>query len=127
MATDDQSLRPAPSQASDAATLPGASVRGILCAKCEHLNPAGRHHCEYCKASLLIACKFCGQRNSRVDVRCAKCGHRLHRSPWRKWQRWLVAGHSRITWHQVVLLVVAVYVGYRVIVKIAEYNALPPM
>ena len=53
------------------------SGRGILCAKCEHLNPAGLEKCETCQAHLFVFCTYCGTRNGRVLTRCTKCRRRL--------------------------------------------------
>ena len=58
--------------------------RGVLCAKCEHLNPPQMNECETCGAHLFLACKECGEGNERVRTRCVKCGRRLHRSLWQR-------------------------------------------
>lgn len=54
--------------------------KGVLCAKCEHLNPPESNECETCGAHLFLACKQCGEGNERVRTQCVRCGHRLHRS-----------------------------------------------
>ena len=56
---------------------PSPSGRGVLCAKCEHLNPEGLEKCETCQAHLFIFCSYCGSKNGRVLARCRKCRRRL--------------------------------------------------
>ena len=62
---------------SDDAAIQNISGRGILCAKCEHLNPVGLEKCETCQAHLFVFCTYCGTRNGRVLTRCTKCRRRL--------------------------------------------------
>lgn len=57
-----------------------AADRGLLCARCEHLNPATLEKCESCGSHLFIFCGRCNTRNQRVHSRCVKCNRRLHRS-----------------------------------------------
>ena len=52
--------------------------RGVLCAKCEHLNPPQSSICNRCGAHLFLTCKACGQSNLRVLTRCTACNKRLH-------------------------------------------------
>ena len=59
---------------------PAAAQRGLLCAVCEHLNPAGLDKCEECSSHLFIFCARCGAKNQRVHSRCIQCNRRLHRS-----------------------------------------------
>ncbi len=54
------------------------SERGILCARCEHLNPLDKDRCESCKAHLYVMCHRCGEKNPRVHSRCKSCRRRLH-------------------------------------------------
>jgi hypothetical protein len=54
--------------------------RGVLCHKCEHLNPLGLTECERCGRGLFAACPKCRQQNQRGLSRCPKCQHHLHRS-----------------------------------------------
>ena len=54
--------------------------RGVLCQKCEHLNPADLEFCEQCDAELYINCGRCNHRNLRVLARCERCRRRLQRS-----------------------------------------------
>jgi ribosomal protein L40E len=54
--------------------------RGVLCAKCEHLNPLDVERCEYCQGHLFVVCKDCEHKNPRVLAKCGKCGRSLHRT-----------------------------------------------
>lgn len=56
-----------------------ASQRGVLCIKCEHLNPPDIENCEECGAHLYVNCQECQTKNSRVSARCSHCGRRLHK------------------------------------------------
>lgn len=101
-------------------------VKGVLCAKCEHLNPPGTNECRFCGAHLYVTCHACGVRNPRVNARCSECHHSMHRSLFKKWYRKFAPKKSRYKpWH-FVLLAGAVYVTYRVIVHLAEFSAATP-
>ncbi len=50
--------------------------RGVLCAKCEHLNPLGIEQCETCQAPLYVSCPKCGHRNPAVLDHCLECKRR---------------------------------------------------
>ncbi len=58
---------------------PGKSARGVLCVKCEHLNPLAVENCEICDGHLYIKCNECGAKNPRVGARCVECQRRLHK------------------------------------------------
>lgn len=53
--------------------------RGVLCIKCEHLNPPDIEACEDCGAHLFVNCQECQTKNPRVSARCSHCGRRLHK------------------------------------------------
>ena len=72
---DPQSVEPA-SVAVDRAK----NQRGVLCAKCDHLNYLGQDACEKCGGDLYVECRRCGKRNLRVYTRCQHCRRRLHGS-----------------------------------------------
>ncbi|HTI69321.1 MAG TPA: zinc ribbon domain-containing protein [Candidatus Limnocylindria bacterium] len=65
----------APEKVEEAADPSGE--RGVLCPKCEHLNPADLELCEICNAKLSTICSYCGTKNGRVLTRCRKCRRRL--------------------------------------------------
>lgn len=107
-----------------------SSGKAVLCAKCEHLNPAERRECGACGSRLYVTCRRCGESNQRVASRCTSCGHRLHRS-WlksrlKKLEKKVFGRRPKITLWQIILLVVAVYATYKIIIRIVEYEAPPP-
>lgn len=59
---------------------------GVLCVKCEHLNPADQEKCAACDAHLHVFCARCGHRNARVHSRCEKCNRKLHRTVRERWK-----------------------------------------
>ena len=99
----------------------GASTsrRGVLCAKCEHLNPAHLNECETCGAHLFLVCKECGEGNERVRTRCRSCGRRLHRS-WFQRSRKKVSGRgSRLMIAKVVLFCFGLLLVYGLLVLVS--------
>jgi hypothetical protein len=104
----------------------GENSRPLICAKCEHPNPKGRNTCSECGAHLHIVCHFCGHRNERIASHCVECGKRLHRTLWRRLEKRLFRGGSKLTVWQIVMLVIAVYIAYKVIIKLVELPSQPP-
>lgn len=105
---------------------PVGTSKGVLCAKCEHLNPPGTSECTFCGAHLYVTCHACGARNSRVNARCSECHKSMHRSLWKKWSRKLAPKKSRYkVWH-FVLLSIAVFITYKLIVRLAEFQSSTP-
>jgi ribosomal protein L40E len=98
----------------------GQRPEKLQCAKCHAENPRHRNTCSACGAHLHILCHQCGHRNPRVANECAQCGKRLHRGLVRRIERRLFKLKPGMTVFQVVLLVVAVYVAYVILVKLAE-------
>ncbi len=105
-----------PANATDKAT----AEAGVVCAKCEQLNPVGSKLCSYCGAHLFVTCHRCGHRNQRILAECTKCGSRLHRSAWRHWHKRLFSEHSKFTPVHVVLILIVTLVAYLIIVKVAN-------
>src|SRR5262245_46130117 len=83
------------------------AVENLICAKCDQPNPKNHNVCSRCGAHLHIVCHFCGHRNARIALHCVDCGKRLHRSIWRKLEKKLFRGGSKLTLWQIILLVVA--------------------
>jgi len=54
-------------------------ARGVLCVKCEHLNPISREECEVCRAHLWVNCRECGAKNRRINIHCDECKRRMHK------------------------------------------------
>jgi predicted amidophosphoribosyltransferase len=93
------------------------ATKGVLCAKCDHLNPGGSTACEYCRSALFEHCRHCGKTVRRTAHRCEFCGHHTRPKARRHSRLWRLAftGWRRITLWQVALLVVAVYVAYKLV------------
>jgi uncharacterized paraquat-inducible protein A len=98
------------------------TTTGVLCAKCEHLNPASAELCEKCGAHLYIACTHCGRKNKRVDARCYHCHHRLHHSKFHRLKRKLIPKNWKSLVWQAILLLVASFIVYKIVVMIANYS-----
>jgi predicted amidophosphoribosyltransferase len=101
---------------------PVDTSKGVLCAKCDHLNLSGSVTCEYCHSALFEPCRHCGKTVRRTAHRCEFCGH--HTQPKSKrhsrlWRQIFRGGH-RITLWQMALWVVAVYCAYRVVVIFSQ-------
>jgi hypothetical protein len=92
------------------------SSRAVLCAKCEHLNPHGMNVCERCRAHLHVVCHNCGQRNERVRTRCLECNHNLHRSGFGRLIRSFFGKDRKMSVIQTTLLIVAILIGFAMIV-----------
>lgn len=54
-------------------SIPRRTGRGVLCGRCEHLNPLGLEACEDCHTPLFAPCPKCGHRNPRVLDHCENC------------------------------------------------------
>jgi hypothetical protein len=76
---DDQGENASQKLSSERSSRTAKTVRGVLCVKCEHLNPLGVDLCETCKTHLFVNCLECGTKNSRVSPRCSDCGRRMHK------------------------------------------------
>lgn len=103
-----------------------SSPEGIVCAKCRHFNGKGRNVCESCGAHLHVVCHHCGQRNSRSQSQCSECGHRLHRSRARRALRGFLPKRSNDLVLQIVLIVIAILIGYALIHLLGNYRAPAP-
>lgn len=101
---------------------PNDAGRGVLCPKCDHLNPPASTACEYCRAALYEPCQNCGKTVRRTAYRCEFCGRRLRPKPTRHSRLWrqFFGGARRITLWQVALLVVAVYCAYRLALTLSQ-------
>lgn len=95
------------------------SKRGLLCPKCEHLNPLGLDKCEYCQSHLFIVCKKCGTTNQRALSRCTSCRQAFHSVDAPRWLKKLKGQAFGITWRQALVIAVVAVVTYFVITKLA--------
>ena len=104
----------------------GRHSKEVRCTKCGTTNPGAYNSCGQCGARLYIVCHECGYSNERGSHRCEHCSQRLHRSWWKRVRVLVFGARPKITLWQLVLLAVSVYVGYKLIVYLAEYRAPPP-
>ncbi len=95
-------------------------AKGVLCPKCEHLNPRGLDKCEFCSTHLYIACPKCSARIGRVEPRCPECGNRIRLTPMQKFKHTVRKKLTRMNLLQVALLIGSVYVAWKVIVYLAD-------
>jgi hypothetical protein len=95
--------------------------RGILCAKCEHVNRLGDTNCGICGAHLYINCHACGTQNQRVNIRCSECKRSMHRSIFDADGKSKSFKKTRYKAWQFILLMIVVYVVYKIIVILSEY------
>lgn len=101
---------------------PSRKGRGVLCAKCEHLNAPGRGTCSRCGGHLYVSCHDCGARNERIRSRCTSCGRRMHRSFMEKYFRRVSKNTRHVTPLQVVLFIVALGIVFAVIVFAGSFS-----
>lgn len=107
-------------------TKSSSSPDGVVCAKCRHPNGRGRNVCESCGAHLHVVCHHCGQRNSRSSAECSECGHKLHRSRGKHVLRGLLPKRSNQLALQILLMIVAIILGYLLIHTLSNYHAPQP-
>ena len=103
----------------DTATLlvqPGA--KGVLCAKCNHLNRVSASKCSRCEAHLYVKCNDCGTHTERVHTCCQSCGRRLHKSFFEKMNGRMFRQNARVTPLQVVLLLIFACVAFYCVMMI---------
>src|SRR5262249_39499080 len=96
------------------------SSRSIRCPKCRETNPPGRNTCQSCGSHLFVSCRDCGERNPRSRSRCSACGRRLHRPWFQKILTRKLGKSVKVTPLQLIFLVVAVAIGYKVIIFFIE-------
>lgn len=94
--------------------------RGVLCAKCNHVNPPGRTLCNRCGSHLFITCNDCGHQSERSVTRCRKCGRRLHRSALQKLGVRFFGKSMKPSLTAVLLFIAGVAIAFGIIVFVAE-------
>ncbi|MCF7668894.1 MAG: hypothetical protein K9N48_03855 [Verrucomicrobia bacterium] len=92
--------------------------KGILCAKCEHLNRRGTETCRRCGSALYITCKHCKTKNPRVTTKCSNCKHSLHRSRRNRFLRKWMPKRQRKVAGQVALGVAVGFIVYKIIILV---------
>lgn len=96
--------------------------KGVLCAKCEHLNPPSLGTCERCHSHLFVTCGDCGTRNERVRTRCSDCGRKLHRSLWQRIGRRTFGRPTGVTPTAVFFFLAGVAIVFGIIVLISNIS-----
>jgi hypothetical protein len=127
--TSEKNDSPAPVATASGETttlLNKSGAKGILCAKCSHVNRAGSTKCSRCESHLHIKCNDCGTRNERFHTRCQTCGRRLHRSFFEKLGAGGFKRQTRVTPLQIVLLLIFAAVAFYCVV-IMQHVQLPPV
>ncbi len=95
---------------------------GVLCAKCDHLNPPGSTECDHCHARLFRVCSKCGQSYQDALSRCPHCGTRPGRLSRRKGNIHPAAQSFNMWWVYAVALLFALAVCYKVFQKVGNLN-----
>ena len=95
---------------------------GVLCAKCEHLNPPGSTTCESCQASLFRTCPKCGKPYQQAYSRCIHCGNRDHHASPRRHGRRSLTPPNRLWWAYAAVLLALLALFYKVFQKVGNMN-----
>jgi hypothetical protein len=120
MTSDNKSVPDAVAVESDTA-IARKSSRGILCAKCEHVNSAGSTKCSRCGSHLHIKCHDCGVVNERTISTCKSCGRRLHKNVFQKMTARVGGGGvARVKPMHIALFVVVVTVITYVVISLTQ-------
>ena len=106
----------------DGAEIAEQTDRGVLCAKCEHINPRKLSSCERCSAHLYVTCVDCGHRNERGFTRCKECGRRLHRRLGERLVRRIVGPNFAIKPLHVLIFCAGIALVFGVIVFVANIH-----
>ena len=109
MSQDNESVSGVPTS-SDTTQTSRKSAKGILCAKCEHVNKAGATTCSVCRAHLHVKCNDCGAVNERALNHCRTCGRNLHRTALQRFATRLARTRTKIKplWLLLLLAVVGI-------------------
>lgn len=118
----DNKLVSAVPTATDTTQTSRKSAKGILCAKCEHVNQAGATTCSVCRAHLHIKCNDCGTVNERVLGTCRNCGRKLHRNALQRLASRLSRSRTQIKPIPVLLLIAVAGAIFYLVVKLTEFQ-----
>jgi hypothetical protein len=106
--------------ASDTTQTSKKSTKGVLCAKCEHVNKPGSTTCSVCRSHLHVKCKDCGAINERVLTTCRSCGRKLHRNAFQKLTATLSRSRSQFKPSFVILLLIIVAVVFYMVITLTH-------
>ena len=110
------------SSSADVNAAPPATDGGEVCGKCGHENKAHASKCAECDSHLHIVCHQCGHRNLRTVTACVECGKHLHQGFAQRLMKRVFRRSPDIAPFQIGFLILAVYLGYRLIIWISQYN-----
>jgi hypothetical protein len=119
MSLDNNQVSGVPT-ASDTTQTPRSTAKGILCAKCQHVNRPGSTTCSVCNSHLHIKCNDCGAVNERAIDSCRICGRSLHRSAARRLLSRLSTKRNRIKPTFILLMFAVVGVIFFLVVKVTQ-------
>jgi len=119
MSPDNKPVSAVPT-ASDTTQTSKKSAKGILCAKCEHVNKAGSTTCSRCRAHLHIKCNDCGTVNERALNHCRNCGRNLHRTTLQRFASKLDRSRAKIKPLPVLLLFMVTGIIFYLVVKVTQ-------
>jgi hypothetical protein len=122
MILDKDDLPAPPPRPGGTTSLANRTDKGILCAKCNHLNKPGSTKCTRCESHLHIKCNDCGARNERVYSRCQTCGRRLHKSAMEKMHASVFKHGAKVTPFQIALLILVVAAILLIVIGINKVN-----
>lgn len=111
---------------SDTTLLARPGARGVLCAKCDFVNPHGSTKCEECESHLYIKCRECGAHTERFHSRCPECRRSLHKSFLEKMNSRMFNSRARVTPLQVILLLIFAALAFYCVI-IMERLKLPSL
>jgi hypothetical protein len=102
----------------DTALLARPGAKGVLCGKCDYINPAGSSKCEECESHLYIKCRECGAHTERFHSRCPECRRSLHKSFFEKMNSQIFNSRARVTPLQLALLLIFAAVAFYCVMMI---------
>ena len=102
----------------DTTTLARPGAKGVLCGKCDLVNPPGAHKCEECESHLYIKCKECGAHTERFHTRCPECRRSLYKSFFEKMTSGIFNSRARVTPLQLALLLIFAAVAFYCVIMI---------
>jgi hypothetical protein len=106
--------------ASDTTQTSVRTAKGVLCAKCEHVNKPGSTTCSVCRSHLHVKCNDCGEVNERVLNTCRHCGRSLHRSAARRLLSRVATKRNRIKPTFILLMFAIVGVIFYLVITVTQ-------
>lgn len=95
---------------------------GVLCAKCDHLNPPGSTECDSCHAELFRVCKVCHKTYQAAYSKCVFCGAKGRRQEPRHSGKRLAPQSISLKWVYAAALLIALALCYKIFQKVGNMN-----